>query len=143
MFVIMADVWLVGCVALGAGVAAGKPWGAALTYLALAGWLGQMVNGHIFHIGVRLMITAVWGDEDETRPWTVVSRRPATVAWAFFQIAVAFGTLALAVGQSGTPLAIAACCGIAGWLTMIATLALAYQRVKAKPIDLLAQRRAG
>lgn len=134
MFVIMADVWIVACVALGAGVADGKPWGAALTYLALAGWLGQMVNGHIFHIGVRLMITAVWGDDDETRPWTVVSKPLGIVSWALFQVAVALGTVILAAGENGTPLAIAACCGIAAWLTMIVTLIVAYQRVQTKTI---------
>lgn len=134
MYVIIADVWLVACVALGAGVAAGKPWGAALTYLALVGWLGQMVNGHIHHIGVRLMITAVWSDDDETRPWTVVSKPLGTASWALSQIAVALGTLALAAGEGGTPLVIAACCGIAGWLSMVLTLFLAYQRVLKKTI---------
>ncbi len=138
MFVVMADVWLVACVALGAGVAAGKPWGAALTYLALVGWLGQMVNGHIFHIGVRLMITALHGDDDETRPWVVVNRPLAMASWLFFQIAIALGAASLLAGADATLLAVAAGCGIVGWLAMIAAIALAYQRIHMTPIDIRA-----
>lgn len=126
LFVACADVWLVGCVALGLGIAAGKPWGAALTYLSLVGWLGQMVNGHVLHIGVRLMITAMRGDEDETRPWLIVSRPLATASWICFQFAVAIGTAAL-LGSAG-PIALmsAAAFGLAGWVTMAFAIAHAY-----------------
>lgn len=130
LFVLASDIWLFGCVALGAGTLAGKPWGAALTFLALAGWLGQMVNGHIFHVGVRLMITFVRGDEDETRPWQVLDLPLAVAAWMLSQAAIVLGTLALLQADARGTLLFAAICGAVGWIAMSSTILLAYRRLR-------------
>lgn len=130
LFVATSDFWLVACVAIGAGTLAGHPWGAALTFLALIGWLGQMVNGHVLHIGIRLMITAIRGDDDETRPWRIVNAPLALASWVLFQVAVALGTAALLAANDRTLLLVAALSGTAGWLLMTAAIALAYSRLQ-------------
>lgn len=130
LFVVASDVWLLACVALGAGILAGKSWGAALTFLALAGWLGQMVNGHIFHIGIRLLITFLRGDDDETRPWLVINQPLALVSWALSQAAIVLGTIGLISNVDENMLLYAAICGTLGWIAMSATVLLAYVRLR-------------
>jgi len=131
LFVAMSDIWLLGCVALGVGTLAGLPWGAALTFLALAGWLGQMVNGHILHIGIRLLITTVRGDDDETRPWLVVNQPLAITSWLLSQAAIALGALALVSQVDRSMLLYAAICGTVGWIAMSSTVLLAYRTIHA------------
>ena len=130
LYVVMADLWLLVCIALGAGMASGRSWGAALTFVALVGWLGQMVNGHIFHIGIRLMITSLRGDDDETRPWLVVNQPLALASWLLFQVAVGLGLVALVGPVDYVLMQIAALCGVTAWIVMVCAIVLAYQRLR-------------
>jgi hypothetical protein len=129
-FVAAAVTWLLCALVLGIGTMTGKPWGAAFVYVALVGWLGAMVNAHVFHIGIRLLITTVRGDEDETRPWTILNQPLALAVWALFQIAVALGTLGLAT-HDRAEVEFAAASGLISWVVMIVTISGAYRRLRA------------
>jgi hypothetical protein len=93
----------------------------------LAGWAGQMVNGHILHIGVRLIATTYRGDDDETEPRDLLDARRPWFAFAAMQIAVALVVAGL-VAQLGTLSAAGAAIGLMGWLTLMSALAIAWQR---------------
>ncbi|MDE2572842.1 MAG: hypothetical protein KGM44_10020 [bacterium] len=127
-FLAAAGLWLALAVALGLGVVAGARWQNAYVYVALVGWLGQIVNGHLHHIPVRLMATMVRGEQDETDPAEVLSAPLSWLAWALAQLAVACGAAALLAGA--TPLlAFAALCGLAGWCAMLLNASSAYRRL--------------
>lgn len=129
-FVAAAIVWLLGALVLGIGTMNGRPWGAAFVYVALVGWLGQMVNAHVFHIGIRLLITTVRGDDDETRPWAVLNQPLAWTAWSCFQVAAGLGTLGLVI-QFRAEVSFAALAGLIGWLTMVTAVFATYRRLRA------------
>jgi len=62
---------------------------------ALAGWLGQMVNAHLHHLGIRVIATTFAGDDNETRPWQLLDAR---LSWAAVILAqIATGLLVLGV----------------------------------------------
>jgi hypothetical protein len=122
-------VWLIVGLALGMSVLAGQPWGAALLYILLVGWIGQMVNGHLHHIGVRLIATMARGDEDETQPGDLLALPLSWASFAFFQAAVAGGGMALALGVPHL-LAAAALSGLSGWIVMLVNVAIATRRAK-------------
>jgi hypothetical protein len=63
--------------------------GAAAALLLLVGWLGQMVNGHLYHIGIRLISTVARGDDDETRLGQLLAAPLSWASFALFQVAVA------------------------------------------------------
>lgn len=128
-FVAAAVVWLLCALVLGIGTMAGRPWGAAFVFVALVGWLGQMVNAHVFHIGIRLLITAVRGDDDETRPWTILNEPLALTVWALFQTAVALGAFGL-FAQVRVAVECAAVSGLIGWFVMLATILDAHRRLR-------------
>jgi len=129
-FVAAALVWLLCALGFGLGVMTGRPWGAAFVYVALVGWLGQMINAHVFHIGIRLLITSVRGDEDETRPWTILNQPLAGGVWIAFQIAVALGSFGLAT-HLRSAVEFAAIAGLIGWFGSIVTIVAAYRRLRA------------
>jgi hypothetical protein len=93
----------------------------------LAGWAGQLVNGHILHIGVRLIATMSRGDDDETEPRELLDARRPWFAFAAMQIAVTLVTAGL-LAQLGTFAAAGAAIGLMGWLTLMSALAAARQR---------------
>lgn len=97
-FVIASIGWLL--VATGAMLAAawGAPLAAIAIVCALAGWIGQMVNAHVHHLGVRVLITLLRGDEDETRPWQVLDARLTWTAFVLAQLGVAGVAAGLALG---------------------------------------------
>ncbi len=45
----------------------------------LSGWLGQMINAHLHHLGIRVIATTFAGDGDETRPWQLLD---VHLSWA-------------------------------------------------------------
>jgi hypothetical protein len=65
---------------------------------ALAGWLGQMINAHLHHIGIRVIATTFAGAGDETRPWQLVDERLSWAAFACAQTAVVLLVLGAAEG---------------------------------------------
>lgn len=123
-FVGAALIWLAVATVAALGAAFGAPWGAFAVVAALAGWLGQMVNAHLHHLGARVLLTMLRGDEDDTRPWEVLDPRLSWTAFACAQIAVA-ATLA-ALSSSLAPLfAIGGVAGMCATLAMVANVARA------------------
>ncbi|MGH7727684.1 MAG: hypothetical protein ACREM2_02665 [Vulcanimicrobiaceae bacterium] len=129
-FLAAAAAWLLVGAAMVVATLAGASWGAAAIYVVLVGWVGQMVNGHLYHIGTRLIATMAGGDEDETRPGKLLTAPLSWASFALFQAAVGAGCIAL-VTSLGPLLAGAALCGLAAWIVMAANLALANRRARA------------
>jgi len=117
-FLAAGIVWFVGGLTLAAGALFGAPWGAAAVYVLLVGWIGQMVNGHLNHIGIRLIATVVRGDDDETRPGELLVLPLSWVSFALFQLAVAGGAAALVFDRPAI-MAGAAAAGLCAWLAML------------------------
>lgn len=125
-FVAAGLVWLAFAMVLGAGVLAGRSWQVAFGFVLLAGWVGQMVNAHIFHIGVRLIATIYRGEDDETRPEALLDARLAWLVFGAMQLAVAAVAAGLLAGIA--PVAAAgAAIGFIGWMVMMTAL------VRARP----------
>jgi hypothetical protein len=120
-FVGASLLWLAA--AAGAVVAGAYPLAIAL---ALAGWLGQMVNAHLHHIGVRVVATMVAGDDNETRPWELLEPRLSWFAWAAAQTAVAATAIGLVFGEPAA-FSIGGCSGA---LSVLAIAANAFHAAK-------------
>lgn len=127
-FVAMALVYLVGVQVLGWGVWLGVAhWQPALAFLALAGWIGQSVNGYALHIGIRLVATLALGEDDETEPADLLVRGLSWLSFCAFQAAVGVGTLAL-LTQHGTWLHAAGWLGLLGWGAWVLNVKAAWRR---------------
>jgi hypothetical protein len=92
-FVMASVVWLILAAALAVCASWGVPVGRAAVVVALAGWLGQMVNAHLHHLGVRVVATYIISEDDETRPLVLLEHRLSWLAFATAQLAV--GSVAL------------------------------------------------
>jgi len=123
-FVGAAAVWLIVGLVMAMDELIGAPWGAAAVYVLAIGWLGQMVNAHLHHIGVRLLATVVLGDDDETEPSALLTSPLSWTTLVLFQVAVAAGGAALVLGRPEL-LAGAAGAGLAGWCAMVGNFARA------------------
>jgi hypothetical protein len=88
-FIVASLCWLL----IAAGAAVLGAYDVAVT-AALAGWLGQMINAHLHHIGIRVIATTFAGDYDETRPWQLIDAR---VSWATMLLSQA-AVLLLVIG---------------------------------------------
>ncbi|MBC5806463.1 MAG: hypothetical protein DLM53_11595 [Candidatus Eremiobacter antarcticus] len=128
-FLAAGALWLVVGLALSLGSLAGAGVGRAAIYVLLVGWVGQIVNAHIHHIGIRLIATMVRGEDDETEPAELLSSRLSWTCFAFFQAAVAAGGVALAFGRPAL-LSIAALCGLAGWTAQLGNIATSVRRAR-------------
>lgn len=116
-FVVAALLWLLASVAL---VAAGRFGAATLPvaiFVALAGWIGQMVNAHLHHLGIRLLATLVLGEDDETRPQQLLEPRLSWLTFVSAQVAVLLGAIGLATLRTEL-------LGLAGLAGSLAFLAL-------------------
>ncbi|MBC5825093.1 MAG: hypothetical protein GIW99_06460 [Candidatus Eremiobacteraeota bacterium] len=133
-FVAAAAMWLIMAAVLGVGASAGKPWTNAFVFVGLVGWMGQMVNGHLHHIGVRLMATVARGDDDETSPGALLSLPASWLCWGLFQAAVALGVAGLLL-SAPSAVRLAALFGGCGWLTMVANARIAWRRAIAPEIQ--------
>jgi hypothetical protein len=115
-FVTASVVWL----SLATAFAVSASWGAALgraaVALALAGWLGQMVNAHLHHLGVRVISTYIAGEDDETRPWMLLT--PA-LSWAAV-VAAQLAVIGTALRAEGAPAVYAWFGGSAGLVCVLA-----------------------
>ncbi|MNS32833.1 hypothetical protein D3C72_649290 [compost metagenome] len=132
-FLAASSVYFVTAAALGAGVLAGKAeWQTAYVFVALIGWLGQMVNGHLYHIGIRVLATVARGEDDETRPVELLSLPLSWASWAAFQSAVVLGAVGL-MTQAGPLVCAAAALGLTGWVVMGANIAHAWRQANREP----------
>lgn len=135
-FVASSVVYFVAAAGLGAGVVFGRSdWQAAYAYLALMGWLGQMVNGHLYHIGIRVLATVVRGEDDETRPVQLLNSGLSWSSWTAFQLAVVAGTLGLMLQHAAAVVAAAVAGGL-GWALMMANIRHAWQVAHRLPREL-------
>lgn len=94
-FIVASLVWLV----FSASAAAFGAYDVAVA-TALAGWLGQMINAHLHHIGIRVIATAFAGDDDATRPWQLLDAR---LSWATVVLAQAAVVLLVLGAASDRP----------------------------------------
>jgi hypothetical protein len=125
-----AALWLVVAAILGAFALVGKPDGSAYVFVGLAGWIGQMVNAHTYHIGVRLLITIARDDEDDETPPDAVLTLPLTwLSFGLMQLAIALGTAGLVIAAPML-VALAAAAGVAGWIVIAANIAVAWTRAR-------------
>ncbi|HEX5275484.1 MAG TPA: hypothetical protein VFW34_09445 [Candidatus Rubrimentiphilum sp.] len=131
-FLLAAVFWLLCALALGGGTLAGRPWQLAYGFVLMAGWLVQMINAHIYHIGVRVMLTAYRGEDDETRPQTVLDARLSWLSFAAFQLAIASAAIGL-LAQNANAVSTGGALGAIGWLAMMANLAVARSRAMQAP----------
>jgi hypothetical protein len=137
-FIGAAALWLAVAAVLGALTLAGKPYASVYVFVGLAGWIGQMVNAHTYHIGVRLLITIARDDEDdETRPDAVLTLPLTWLSFGLMQFAIALGAVGLVLAA---PLlvALAAVAGLAGWIVVAANIAAAWiqaRRQRLLPAD--------
>ena len=134
-FLAAGTAWLIVGLALAIGMLAGAPWGPAATYVVLIGWIGQLVNAHIHHIGVRLIATIARGDGDETQPGELLTTPLSWTSFALFQFAVAAGAVAL-IAQTPPLLGAAALTGLAGWLVLSVNIAIAANRARQPQLPL-------
>lgn len=132
-FLAASSAYFVLAAVLGIGVLAGKAeWQTAYGFVALIGWLGQMVNGHLHHIGVRVLSTVARGEDDETRPVELLSLPLSWTAWACSQAAVVLGAAGLML-QTVPLVRVAAVSGLIGWTVMGANMAHAWRRAHELP----------
>jgi len=112
-FIVVAIFWLLASLVLGAGVLSGKPWQQAYMFLLLIGWVGQMVNAHVY--------AANSPDLLETR-----------LSWySFFAFQVAIAVLAAGLLSESAGLAArGALFGAVGWIAMMANMFAARTRAK-------------
>jgi hypothetical protein len=109
-FVTASVVWLILATVVAVCASWGVPVGRAAVVVALSGWLGQMVNAHLHHLGVRVVATYIIGEDDETRPWALLEHRLSWLAFVTAQLAV--GSVALR--SEGAPAMFAWLAGGAG-----------------------------
>lgn len=135
-FLVAAAVWLVAAFILGVGALGGENWGPAFIYVMFIGWLGQIVNANLHHIGIRLLATAFRGDDDETRPDDLLSPTLSWTTFVLFQTAVILGALALFADGSAL-LSSAALAGLIGWAAMVANVLHAARRARRPPTTVI------
>jgi hypothetical protein len=115
---------LMACAVIGAlaaallaiGAALGLPWGLAAVYVALLGWIGSAVLAHVHHIGIRVLLTNLRGEDDETRPQAVLVAALTWTTAALYEAAVIAGAAGLLIASPA--LVRAAAC--AGFLSFVA-----------------------
>jgi hypothetical protein len=134
-FVVASIVWLVAASALGLAMLLGAPCAPAFVFVLLVGWIGQMINAHMLHIGVRLIATVVRGEDDETRPGVLLDARLSWIAFAGMQLAVALGAAGL-LADAPAVTATGACIGFVAWCSMIVNAATAVRCARTLPIVL-------
>jgi hypothetical protein len=126
-FVAAAVLWLIVGLAFGVAFLAGVPCAPVVVYVLVIGWIAQMVNGHIYHIGIRLVATMARGDDDETPPGELLVLPLSWISFGLFQIAVVGGATARLLSMP-ILLEVAATAGLAGWVAMMTNVAVAVRR---------------
>jgi len=126
-FLAAAGIWLALSIVIGFGILAGGGYQAAYAFVGLMGWVGQMVLGHMHHIGVRLLATTMRGENDETEPGQLLWLPLTWLTFALFQLAIGCGVLGL-LANNHAAVAAAGVIGLCGWLAMSANVVVAWRR---------------
>ncbi len=116
--------------------AAGKPTANAAIFAVLIGWIGSAILAHIHHIGVRLLLTNIRGEDDETRPEQVLTTPITWTTVALYEAAAILGTIAL-ITVTPLTLSIASIAGFLAFVTTITNLAKAQTKARALSISFL------
>ncbi len=116
-FVAAALAWLLVSLALVAAGRFGAATMPAAIFVALAGWVGQMVNAHLHHIGIRVLATMVLGEDDETRPQALLEPRLSWLTFVTAQLAVLLGAIGVATARTDL-LGVAGLAGFAAFLIL-------------------------
>ncbi|MEA2666065.1 MAG: hypothetical protein QOI11_3009, partial [Candidatus Eremiobacteraeota bacterium] len=128
-FVGAALAWLALATAGALAASWGQPVGRAAVVLARAGWLGQMVNAHLHHLGVRVLATLVLGEDDETRPWDLLAAPLSWTAFGTAQLAVV-ATAAYALGGNAALGIGGGACGLLAVAAMASNARFALRRAR-------------
>jgi hypothetical protein len=128
-FIGAAVVWLSVSLVAGAGTLFGLRWQAAYGFLVLVGWVGQMVNAYMLHIGVRMLATFYRGESDQTRPGELLDPRLSWLTFGAFQTAITLCAAGL-WGLGSAYVQVGAVLGFAGWCGLIADVAVARRRAR-------------
>ena len=131
-FIVAGVLWFLIALAIGAGVLLGKPWQQTYGFVLLIGWVGQFVNAHLYHIGIRLLATVYRGEEDETRPQELLETRLSWYSFFAFQVAIAAVAYAL-LKNDPSLVARGAIFGITAWIAMVVNVLAARTRAKILP----------
>jgi hypothetical protein len=124
-FVAASGTWLLVAVAFGL---AGSEL--AFAFVFLMGWAGQMLIGHLHHIGIRVLATVMRGDDDETAPADLLDARLSWLSFCGFQAAVLCGAIGIVAGTSVT-IEVAAALGSIAWCSMTANIFAAVRSSRA------------
>jgi hypothetical protein len=135
VLMLCAATWAVVAATLLLATAAGAPFAAAAIYAALIGWIGSAVLAHLHHIGVRVLLTTVRGEDDETRPGAVLDARLSWTTIGLYQLATVLGTAAIALAIPAL-LEVAAFAGFLSFVTLLANLRSAFRLARRLPIAL-------
>jgi hypothetical protein len=131
-FAAVGVLWLLASLAIGGGVLAGKAWQEAYIFMLLMGWIGQFVNAHLHHIGIRLLSTIFRGEDDETRPQELLETRLSWFTFFAFQAAIALVVASLMYHSPGLA-ARGAVFGLIGWIAMLFNILAAALRARTLP----------
>ena len=123
-FIFASALWLAVAVAYGAVDLFGGAYMLPLFFVVLVGWIGQNVNAHLMHVGIRLMATLVIADDDETPPALLLDLRVGVASLILNQLAVACGAIGLTIFE-GRLLEAAAIFGIFGFAAMAFNVVIA------------------
>ena len=124
-FIWASQIWLIVALLCALGILFGNAaLGPVYLFAFLMGWIGQAVNAHLSHVGIRLVTTIVLGDDDETPPGALLDARVGFTSLLAYQAALAFGIAGLLL-RSATFLEIAAVLGVLGLAAMAANVAIA------------------
>jgi uncharacterized membrane protein SirB2 len=124
--------WLVVAVVLGGLSLLGRPFAIAYGFVLLIGWVGQMVNAHMLHIGTRVIATVYRGEDDETRPAELLDVVLEWGSFVLFQCAIGLTTWGLTLGGSML-VVFGAALGLAAWSAMLVNFVIARARARNRP----------
>lgn len=113
----------------------GIPLAPAAVVAALLGWAGSAVLAHLHHLGVRVIITFVRGDDDPTRPWMVLQPALTWTSAIAYVLAAVCATAGAAL-DAGTLVQAAAVLGAVSWVSLAVNIAGAPGRLAKLPFVL-------
>ena len=128
-FIAASIAWLAVALCFGAVTLGGASLEMAYGFVLLVGWVGQMINAHVMHIGVRLLATIYLGDEDETRPSELLDPRRSWICFALMQLAIALCVAGFARFDHAL-IAAGAAIGFVAWVVLVSNLAYARRVAK-------------
>ena len=116
-FVFASMVWLIVASAFGVTTMVGYDLSSAMLFVLLVGWVGQTLNAHLMHTGIRVLATMTIDEDDDTEAIDLLDRRWGLASLAINQVAVLCGAIGLCIGSTAL-LRLAAVAGIGAMIAM-------------------------